>query len=213
VLLNRTPNQFPDRRLEVEIRVARNTSRLQLFLNGEPEGEFVDPIPSVPKGSGIAIICNTRSGGIQEVSNLEILELDESRGRHRSEERGDSKEDSLISREDDRWSGRLQEIRKTTKGPLFLFKSDFQEEPLEIPEADVSTVFFAVPEAGRSEKTEKSPFILRLSGGGFLQVASCVFDEKSVSTEHPLLGTLTLSRDGIAAIERVPDETADTDEP
>ena len=165
VLLNRTPNQYPDRKLQVEIRVDRRAARLQLLLNGEPEGEFVDPIPSLPDGSGITLVCNTRSGSSQEIGNIEVLEFDDSRGRHRSEERGDPKTDSLISREDDRWGGHLLDIRSTNDGPVFRFKSDFQEEPLEIPEADVSTVFFAAS-SDIAAKGKDQPFVLRLAGEG-----------------------------------------------
>ena len=212
VLLNRVPSQYPDRTLRVELRVFRNTSKLQLFLNGEPEGEWADLIPSVPTGSGIALVCNTPSGGTQEISGLEILKLDDARGRHHSEERGDLTEDSLISREDDRWSGHLSEIRKSSGEPLYLFKSDFQEEPLEIPGSDVSTVFFAGEAAAPKEK-DAGGFLLRLHGGGSLRVGACEFEGETVSTTHPLLGPLKFRLDGILSIERVPPETGDTTEP
>ena len=77
------------------------------------EGEFIDPIPAVPDGSGITLVCNTQNGSPQEIRDIEVLEFDDVRDRHHSEERGDPTIDSLISREDDRWGGHLMEIRKT----------------------------------------------------------------------------------------------------
>jgi hypothetical protein len=201
-ILNRSAEQYPDRRLRVEILVNRDTARLELMLNGEPEGEFADPIAEVPDGSGITLACNTPGGGVQEIREIEVLEHDDSHRRHRGEERGDPENDSLISREDDRWTGRLLEIRSGANGPVFVFKTDFQDQPVEIPEADVSTVFFSspppeapLPEAGR--------FLLRLPGDGSLGVASCQFTGESATAAHPLLGPLTLRRDGILAIERI----------
>ncbi len=210
--LNRTPNQFPDRELRVELRVNRPASRVQLFLNGEPEGEFVDPSETVPEGGGLALVCNSSNGNVQEIRNIEILELDDSRGRHRAEDRGDPKNDSLISREDDRWSGRLLGIRRADGVPVFRFKSDFQDEPVEVPEADVSTVFFAKPEAA-AEEARDDLHLLRIRGGGSLRVRSCRFDQASVSASHPLLGAITLARASVSALERRPAENPDKPKP
>lgn len=201
VVLNRTPNQFPDRQLRVEMRVNRKTAHLQLFLNGESEGKFADPIPSVPAGSAIVLACITQNGATQEISGIEVLELDDSRGRHRAEDRGDPKNDSLISRDEDRWGGKLLEIRKAGAGRVFRFKSDFQNEPLEIPEADVSTVFFASKD-GPAPAAMDHPYLLRLRGDGVLSVSSCRFTTDAVSAVHPLLGRLEFRREGIVSLER-----------
>jgi hypothetical protein len=202
VLLNRTPREFPDRELEVEIRVDRKASRLTLYLNGEPEGEFMDPIASIPRGSGVTLSCNGQSGNVQEISDIEILELDDSRGRHRSEDRGDPENDSLISREDDRWGGRLVDIRADDEGTLlYRFKSDFQDDLLEIPAAEVSTIFFASSK-GEKPDAKASPFVLQLNSEGSLRVSSCRFTEETVTAVHPLLGELVFRRDGILAMER-----------
>lgn len=201
VQLNRNPNQYPEHQLQVELRVDREGARLQLILNGEPEGEFVDPIAVVPQGTGITLVCQTQPGSPLEIREIEVLEFDDSRGRHRSEERGDPKADSLISREDDRWGGQLIEIRKSGDGQLFRFKSDFQKDLLEIPAADVSTVFFAA-KGGKVAEPADHPFVLRLRGEGSLRVSSCQFSEDAVSAVHPLLGPVKFRREGILSMEQ-----------
>ena len=200
-LLNRTPNLYPDRELKVELHVNRATSRIRLFLNDEPEGTWEDPIPAIPSGDGIAIVCNASNGNPQDIRNVQVLELDDSRVRHRAEDRGDAAQDSLISREDDRWGGSLTEIRGSDSGPVFVFKSDFQAEPLEIPAAHVSTIFFAKP-AGAVANPADAPHLLRLRDDGGLKVISCHFDGDSVTASHPLLGEIRLVRSGIISLER-----------
>jgi hypothetical protein len=204
--LNRTPNQYPDRQLRVEIRVDRVGSRLHLFINGEPEGEYGDPIAPIPDGSGISLVCNASNGSEQTISEIEITEFDDTRARHQAEDRGDPKNDSLISIDDDRWGGSLLDIRKTGQTTIFRFKSDFQDEPLEVPEADVSTVFFA-SKSDAPKAPGEAPFVLHLRGEGHLRVNSCRFSADTVSADHPLLGELQIRRDGVISLVHLHPET------
>ena len=67
--------------------------------------------------SGITLVCNSPERG--DPGNPRNRDRSSSMiraNRHRSEERGDPKTDSLISREDDRWGGRLMDIRKCGRG-------------------------------------------------------------------------------------------------
>lgn len=202
MLLSRTPDQFTNNQLDVEIRVDRKTSRLHLLLNGEPEAAGIDPVVGAPQGRGVTLVNSSAAGLSQEIRGIEILELDNVRARHRSEDRGNTKEDSLISRDEDRWSGRLAGISKSPDGVVFSFKSDFQDAPLELTEADVSTIFFAQPENAPAAEPDP-PFALRLSGEGSLRVSSCTFSPDSVSARHPLLGELEIRRSGVVAMERM----------
>lgn len=202
IQLPRTPDQFPANELAVEIRVDRKASRLHLLLNGQPEGAGVDPVGEPPQGNGVVIINNSPVGPVQEICGIEMLELDNAGTRHRTEERGDAKTDSLISRDEDRWGGRLIGIRKGPEGAIFSFKSDFQEEPLELAEADVSTVFFAKA-AQTDAPAPVHQFVLRLRGEGSLRLSSCVFSAEDVSARHPLLGPLKIRRAGVSGLERL----------
>jgi hypothetical protein len=200
ILLARTPDQYPASQLDVELRVDRQTSRIHLLLNGEPEGAGIDPVGDPPPASGVSLVNAAVVGSTQEVSQIEVLEWDTSKARHRSEERGDPTKDSLISREDDRWSGSLGSIRKAPEGTLFSFKSDFQDAPLELAESDISTIFFA--SKGELPGRQDHPFVLRLRGDGTLRVTSCIFSNGDITAQHPLLGSLKFNRAGVTALER-----------
>ena len=197
-----TPDKFPTSQVDVEIRVDRKTSRLHLFLNGEPECSGVDPVAKPPAGGGVTLVSTTTAGTNQEILDIEVIEFDNTRTRHRAEDRGNPKTDSLISRDEDRWGGHLTGIRPGPDGVVFSFKSDFQEEPLELAEADVSTIFFAKPEE-EAAPAQVHPFALRLRGEGSLRVSSCTFSEDAISARHPLLGALKISRTGVLALERL----------
>lgn len=202
ISLNRTPDQFPANEVKLEVRVDRKASRLYLFLDGEPEGAGIDPATDPPAGNGIRLVSSAPAGTTQEIRDIEISEFDHSGSHHRAEIRGDTKTDSIISRDDDRWSGQLTEVKKGSEGNVFAFKSDFQKDPLELTENDISMIFFA------QEKSVVSPaaahsLALRLRGEGLLTVSSCAFSATSVTAVHPLLGMLKLNRSGISSLLRI----------
>lgn len=202
IFSGRTPDQFPTNEVKIEVRVDRKASRLYLFLNDEAEGAGVDPSLSPPLGNGICMVSKSPTTTGQEISEIEVSELDHVGTRHRSENRGDSKKDSMISREDDRWSGHLTSLKKGADGTVFTFKGDFQSEPLEVAESDVSMVFFAEPEKSKSPKSDH-PLTLRLRNEGLLTVTSCVFSEAIVTAQHPLLGMMKIERAGISSLQWV----------
>lgn len=201
ILLTRTPDQFPDKKLDVEIRVDRKTSRIHLVLDGEPEGAGIDPVPDPPSGGGVSLVNESPVGLLQKIQSIELCELDRAASQRVEDEREDSKSDRLISRDDDGWGGRLFGILPRGDGPIFSFKADSGEEPFELPEAEVSRIFF-----GRTDALENpvspSPYILRMHDGGVLRLASCVFSEDQITAEHSLLGLLQINRAGVSILER-----------
>lgn len=213
VILNRTHEQFPENRMRVELRVNRETARIELLIDGDSEGEFADPIAGMPDGSGISFTSNTSNGVQQQFHGIEVLEFDDSRSRHRSEDRGDPARDGLISREDDRWSGDLTEIRPSPEGLVFIFKTEHQDSPMEIPEKDVSTVFLAGDKQSTGKHAAHHPFVIRLPGDGSLRVSSCLIGGEKITATHPLLGPLVIRRDGISSIERLPQPPDPAPEP
>lgn len=201
VLLSRSPEQFPDQKISVEIRVDRSRGLVQLYLNGHFEGRYSDPVPNIPSGSGISLYSQAPRESEQKVSRIRVKEWDDRGDRHRSEERGNGKQDSLIGRYGERFGGMLSGIREGAEGSVYLFKSDFQEEIIELPESEVSTLFFAGNTQQANSETAYG-LILRLRGKGEIRVSSCIFSGKTVKVVHPLLGSMVLDRDGITSMER-----------
>jgi len=202
ILSDRTPDLFPDKTIDIQVKIDRKNSRLQLWVNGELDATGVDPIAAPPVGNSISFLNldGNGNGGEVELKNIKVMDFDDTRKRQLTEKRGRLDTDSLISRDDDRWGGRLLEIRKAAEGLVFSFSSDFQRQPLELLESDVSTLFFAAQPEDTGMK-QSHPFVLHLHGEGRLQVTSCSFTQAEVLANHPLLGELVLARPGIASLE------------
>lgn len=203
VFLNRTSERQRENQMDIEIRMDRSRGKIQLLIDGEMEGGFTDPIPGIPSGTGISLVSKAPRESSQRVGKIEILEWDDRGDRHRSEERGDGKSDSLIGRNGERLGGMLTGIRKDGETSVYLFKSDFQKDIMELPEEEVSTLFLS----GQSEPEQKDVsggYVLSLRGGGEISVSSCAFGDGKVRVVHPLLGSLEIDRAGITSLERRP---------
>jgi len=210
--LNRLPNQYPGKHLTIEVRVDRPGRMLHLYLNDEPEGPFKDPAATAPAGRGICFENIEREGTAVRFSDIEVRDWNLKGERRRSEDRGDVTKDVLIGSKSERFSGRLLEAKKGPEGVLYVFKSAFQDEALEVPEAEISTLFFAGKKDAAVNAAKDSP-VLQLRGGGSLHVSSCEFSAAQVEAVHPLLGKLTLQRQGVTAFERVPAKSKEVNEP
>jgi len=197
--LKRSLSQYPDKLLKVELRVDRIQRMIVLYLNGEPEGRFLDVVGPSPSAGGISIGNTSMEGTELEFSQFQVTEWNPSHDRYRTTERGDKKTDALITRQGERWNGRLEAIESRDAGAVFVFKTDSRSEPLELPEGEISTIFLA--DTNLSGKRQIYPFSLKLQGNGILNVASCTFDEANAKVVHPLLGTLTIPRQHIASLK------------
>lgn len=201
VFLSRSSDRLRDNRMDIEIRMDRSRGQLHLYINGELEGRYTDPVPGIPEGKGISMISKAPRESRQRIGNIEILEWDDRGDRHRTEDRGDGKSDSLIGRFGERLGGKLAGIRVDGDTAIYQFKSDFQKEPLELPEEEVSTVFLGGAAEGKKNDTSVG-YVLSLRGGGKMSVSSCVFGTGKVTVAHPLLGSLDIAREGITSLER-----------
>ncbi len=199
--INRTTQRQKDNRMQIEIRVDRTRGNLHLYIDGQLEGRYTDPVRGVPTGKGISFISRAPRESRQRVGDIMVLEWDDSGDRHRSEDRGDGKSDSLIGRNGERHGGKLTGIRMDGDMSVYLFKSDFQKEVMALPEQEISTIFLGGGDAVAG-KGDSGAFILNLRGGGQMRVSSCVFDAGKVTAQHPLLGKIEIDRKGIISLER-----------
>lgn len=209
---NRRPDEFTGRRMDVMIQVNRVSKRVDLFLNDQLESWGIDPNPAAPVGAGIILGINGTDEATHSIRNLTVHELDNTRVRHRAEDRGNPEKDSLISRHEDRWTGDLREIRRNGDDVDFIFVIPSTKDPLEIPIEEVSTVFFRKPP--EIAKDEPTKYRLLLRGEGMLSVKSCRISDDTITVVHPLLGELNLPKQTISRIEPTvnPDNQEDESE-
>lgn len=196
----RLPQEFTTKELWIEVRVNRKIGRVELFLNDRLEGRYTDDNPDIPSGTGIAFSAQATEENKLRISEIEISEWEDRADRHRSEDRGDGKQDALIGRNGERFGGSLVSVTSAASGMVYRFKSNFQEEPLDLPDTEVSSIYFAKAPASKSEKFDG--LSLFFQGRGSIQVSKCVFNENTLSVTHPLLGDLQLNRPAVSRLER-----------
>ncbi len=212
-VVNRGPESFANRSVDIEVRVDRPSRMLYLYLDGELEGRFPDQLDDVPEANGIVFESGTKADEGHVVSRIEVRQWDASGDRHKSEDRGDAKSDAVIDHDGQRFGGSLLETAigklEVTKGDkVVLFQSPHLDDPMEIPVNGISTIFFA----GTNGKADTSPLYFGLGGGGQLSAASGRFDQQHIFLEHPLLGRLTIDRAAIASLDRRKTGTTDDKE-
>jgi hypothetical protein len=199
---NRTSQNTSDQKLLVELQVDRRSSTFRLMLNGKLQGEFRDPVGSAPKGAGMAIVSQAADGVTQTLRGIEIVEGEAPLVSAHDERLVTEDRDSLITRQNERWTGELLGMSVEDKGHVLRFKSDFGERLIKLPEADASAVYF-----GQKREAESLPdkimYLMRQADGGVLRVASCRFAEDVATVDHPLLGVLNLGRGQLRSIEKV----------
>ena len=199
----RRPSSFTKKSFNVELKVDRTNRRMELLIDGESEGVVVDTLDELPEpdGTGISIRCRSHSGK-QSIGPLTISELNDTRTRHLAEKRGDPSLDCLITTDDDRWSGQLLSMKGTAAEPLMIFKPSFTEENWEIPEKQISTLFFAnFPFKGGPGG--EPAYLIEFHGKGRLSANTCVINGDLVEIVHPLLGTMQLQRKSIKLLSRI----------
>lgn len=194
------PSDYPDGKLEVELRVDRQLGLVHLYLDGQYEGRFADPVKTPPTGQGLMFRSNLGGGENQFIDAIEIREWDASSDRHRGEERGDATRDVVITRSSDRGTGTILGLAPGPDGGLIRYQGPHHPDPVDLPLTEVSTLFFAQP--ADPPPTTRPPLVLGLRGRGSLGVSNCRFTGDSVQAQHPLLGALTLRRDAVATFER-----------
>lgn len=194
------PSDYPDSDVEVDLRVDRQLGLVHLYLDGQYEGRFADPVKSRPTGRGIMFRSNLGGGESQIVDAIEVREWDASSDRHRGEERGDTTRDVVITRSSDRGTGTILGLSPGPEGGLLRYQGPHHPDPVDLPLAEVSTLFFAHP--AEPHATARPRLVLGLRGRGSLGVSSFSFTGDSVQAKHPLLGALTLRRDAVATLER-----------
>lgn len=202
---NRTPNGFGRRSVDVEVHVSRATNTITLYLDGEKETVGLDPMKSPPGGDLLLLCFSGMDNSLQSIESLSVLELNNMRVRHRAEDRGDPALDGLISRDEDRWTGSLREIKRGQNGLRILFDTPLVKDRLELSSDDASTLFFR--KTGKSSAPQDAKYRLQLRSEGRLSARSCRIADNRVLVNHPLLGELDIDKSQVLGIELISKES------
>lgn len=200
--LDRRPDEFEEPRLEAEVRVDRENRVLHLYLNGEKEGSFHDPIDENPEGSGI-MLYSLAGGDMKNIIELiEIYEWDAVSQMRRTEGHKDHEQDSIISSTGERFSGVAKCLVDETGEPRILFRSPHADEPFRIPQRRISTLYFRkTPSAKTGSSTA---FACDLEGGGNLHLEALRLDSGFLTAKHSLLGEISIQRSALRRISNTP---------
>ncbi len=211
-MLNRTPDQFPNREMEIELRVDARESMIHLAINGKPEGRFMDPFGSPPFRGGISLVNNAGPGQQLDVNSLTVESWHETGILPTApREKVANTADTILMRDGDSFGGVLESVKPTDEGLLFRMKVGFREQPIEVLGEDVAMVTFATTEVDASAAELESGFVLQLRDRGRLSVIRSQFDSGQVRAVHPLLGELNILRTAVSSLERkLPDRVPDS---
>jgi len=207
-VLNRTPDQFNNREMEIELRVDLRESVIHLAINGQQEGRFMDPFGSPMAGGGISLTSN--AGPSQKLDVLQLVVESWHEEFHKlptPRQRPTEPLDLLMMRDGDSFGGELLSITPHDDGLRFRMKVGFRDEPIEILGEDVSMVGFAADAPDDSEPPINPGFVLQLQDRGRLSVTRSFFEAGEVRAAHPVLGDLTIPRNTVSSLQRhLPEE-------
>ena len=173
---------------ELELRVARDTGMLHLYLDGEKTGQALDPSPP-PAGPCILFESQSYSNGDMTVKDLTLEEWDTKTQRLRREPRAAEDLDTLVVADGDRFSGQITTFEPADSS--FVLQSKLTPAPLSIPVKHCAMMYFARDE---DRPPWKGRYQINLRVGGQLTVSKIKLGPKFLTATHPRLGSLKIDR-------------------
>ena len=199
--IGKLPQEFETKEMWLEVRVNRKAGQIDLYINDRLQDRYTDTQPNIPSGTGIAFKCYASENNQLSISDILVSQWNVRDEKHRTEDRGNLKEDAVIGKNGERFGGRMLSITDGKSGKAYRFKSNFQENPIDLPDTEVSTVYFAASQ--NPNPKEFRGMSLFFQGRGGIQVSKCEFNDGMIRISHPLLGDLQLNRATVSHLERV----------
>ncbi|YCM44444.1 hypothetical protein V2O64_00230 [Verrucomicrobiaceae bacterium 227] len=187
-----------DKAVDIEVRIDRSGRMLQLSINGEKLTPGFDP--EMPP-TGTHIVFESLSSGSRDIQieNIHLQEWDTKTQRFRAEPRTDEKSDTLTVDDGDRYSGTIVSFDPTSKDQIFVVKSPQSEQPISIPQANCSVMYFSKQE---DQPESKGEYRLDLRSGGGLTLSGIKLGAQNLEATHPWLGNMTLDRRIMSSISK-----------
>lgn len=207
---SRRPEEFPGRSVDVELRVDRRNRLIYLYMNGEKEGRFPDPIDAFPTGTGIML--ESQAGGDLKniIPMIEVYEWDAVSHLRRSEGHEDPETDAVVDVTGEHISGEALRLEEAGGVQQIVLKSPFADDPLTIRTQQVSSLYLKrnedLPDASSRIRFE-------IQGGGRLQLSTLELGEQTLRAVHPFLGEMTFRREALQQLSVTPqgEENSDSD--
>ncbi len=191
------PTDYPDKTIQVEIRVDREQNIAYLYLNGQREDIFLDYYPHPPQGDYFIIESNHTNEHEHQVSDLSIYPWDGKNHLDESLLERQEPGDLLLEHEGNQYLGSCLGIVTQNKQSAIALEHPFSEEPLFIPLEKISLL--QLKERNNSSPPT-APFIFELSNGGRLLLNKVRLEDSQIILEHPLLGPLSFNRKALKSM-------------
>jgi len=184
--------------IDIEVRIDRSGRMLQLSIDGEALAPGFDP--EAPP-TGTHIVFESLSSGRRDIQieDIHIQEWDTKTQRFRAEPRADEKSDTLTVDDGDRFSGKIVGYDPTSEDKAFVVESPQSEQPITIPQANCSVMYFSKDESTPESKGE---YRLDLRSGGGLTLSGIQLGAQNLEATHPWLGKMTLDRRIMSSISK-----------
>ena len=218
-LISHTINlqSIASKNIQLELRANRKDRSLQLYLDGNELEQGLDP-SDPPLGTHVLFesLSTTRSSTL--ISKIIVQEWDSSTQRLHREPREADQLDTLSVAEGDRFSGRITSYDPHSPDLPFTVKSPLSEDPIRIPLAHCSVIYFTKEpqnsqtpqDPSESKKLAKRqtakqtepPYRLHLHTGGQLTLSQIQLGETTLKASHPSLGQLQIKRNVMKSINK-----------
>ncbi len=188
----------PSKSVRLELRANRKDRTLQLYLDGNELELGIDP-SDPPSGTHILFESLNSTRGNTIIRELIVQEWDTSTPLLRLEPREADDLDTLSVDEGDRYSGKIIGYDPDSPDLLFTVKSPLSPDPIQIPLAHCSVMYFA---KGPDEAPAKGQYRLDLRTGGQLTLSNIRLGKETLDASHPWLGDLKVSRRIMSSISK-----------
>lgn len=186
------------KRVELELRVDRESQIIDLYLDGVKIAKALDP-GSPPKGKGVVFESLGHTDGDMTVTDLSINEWDTKTQRLRLEPRAEYDLDTLSVDDGDRFSGQILSYDPTAPNESFTIKTTLSPEPVVIPLEHCAVLYFA---EGPETASADGQYRINLRSGGNLTLSKITLNPETLTANHPWLGRLNIDRRVMSSITK-----------
>ncbi|MFC5051486.1 hypothetical protein ACFPK9_12815 [Rubritalea spongiae] len=197
--------EFSKRSASIEVKVDRKLQQLTLEIDGEEIGTFDDTEISPPSGKWTIFEANMQNA-LLSISNINVTEAPDNYFTGNSpDDPIDPQHDTFFDKQGGRAIGKLIDIKLSEQETTLHFENQHSKQSLSIPIAQAHTIFLA---SEKSTASQRGNYLIEMHGGGKLEVLKLSLNENFITTTHPILGEIELSRAPLTSLKKLPTANA-----